>query len=291
MRPFAGLVPFVLVGVIVAIVVFAWDGSCSVEAQAALRPAYPISKGERGQRVCDALWLLSGRKPAVRTEARWRIYRGPIRKGRSCVWNKAAQKAAIKAKYRLGYKQWQISSTFSRKLRAYLRGERKRPRVYLELQSKRVVLERKLAAQEQWAQRLIAAERSQLGIRETWSSNWGPQVRLYLAVSGIRGPAPWCMAFQQWSRLRAQLNTVAYRTAHVFTFVSYAQRKGWIRAKPAPGYHVAFMERSGHVGLVWKVYQTGIVTLEGNSQNSVRSRFIPHGSRRLIFIRADASAR
>lgn len=291
MRRWGRVLPAAIAVAILGTLALSTQPAASVKAKPSARqPAYPLSRGERGQRVCDALWLLSGRKPAVRTSARWRVYRGPIKTGRKCVWNRAAEKATVKVKYRLGYKQWQISGTFSRKLRAYLRGERPRPRVYLELQSRRVVLERKLAAKEAWAQRLIDAERREIGVRETWGEDRGPRVRIYQLVTG-QVNAAWCMSFQQFGRVRAGLHTVAYRTAHVYTFVNYAQRRGWIRAKPAPGYHVAFMERQGHVGLVWKVYRTGIVTIEGNSRDSVRTRFIAHGTRRLIFVRADASAR
>ena len=40
---------------------------------------------------------------------------------------------------------------------------------------------------------------SQLGVTEQpIGSNWGPQVKSYLASTGIDFPAPWCAAFVQW---------------------------------------------------------------------------------------------
>lgn len=46
---------------------------------------------------------------------------------------------------------------------------------------------------------LTSVAESQLGVTESpIGSNWGPQVKEYLASTGINFPAPWCAAFVQW---------------------------------------------------------------------------------------------
>lgn len=107
--------------------------------------------------------------------------------------------------------------------------------------------------------------RAEVGVKEI-GSNDGKRVREYLAYTGINQPAAWCAAY----------------VSFVFHTAGYSQpRTAWSPAlfpvarivkepKPANVFGVYFPElkRIAHVGLVEKIKDDWIYSIEGNSNNN-----------------------
>lgn len=65
----------------------------------------------------------------------------------------------------------------------------------------------KTVSEQEWralplGERALHVARSQVGVQEV-GTNWGPVVRMYLKVTGIFSPAPWCLAFAFWCLIEA----------------------------------------------------------------------------------------
>src|SRR3954463_12515457 len=113
---------------------------------------------------------------------------------------------------------------------------------------------------------------SQLGVQEQPAgSNWGPQVKSYLASVKVYSPAPWCAAYVHWCLDSAgHKNTItAYSpTAQNKANLVYYNGRVLKDIKPGDVFTVYFiaMGRIGHTGFVGRqINQTVIETNEGNS--------------------------
>jgi len=81
----------------------------------------PLQLGDRGRRVLDAQWLMSGHNVF-----RARTYRGPL----DGVFGPQTRDAALAIKWQLGYRADQIQPIFGRDLYEILLGRRKLPPLY-----------------------------------------------------------------------------------------------------------------------------------------------------------------
>ena len=266
------------------------------------KPGYTVTIGERSRTACDAIWLLKGKRPSIYRSKRFSVYTRPLvedRRGR-CLFTKPAGLATKRVKFRLGYPAGYIRPTFGRKLRSYLVGDKRRPIACRrgkadpckELATRRAALEIKRARQLCAGEgRLLRTARREIGVHESpWGLNCGRRVRYYQSSTGAYCAA-WCVSFGQKMLQASGFSTIANRSAGVFYVVSYANRAGWLNSMPKPGRFVAFMEGSGHFGIVESVTPRGFSTIEGNANNSVMRRFYRHGSRRVLFINVPGVSR
>lgn len=116
---------------------------------------------------------------------------------------------------------------------------------------------------------------SQLGVEEVpRGSNRGPQVDEYIKSIGLNpaGKYSWCMAFVYWCFNQAADRMVRqnplYKTGGVL--LQWAQRKDKFRAiTPQPGdiFIMDYGKGLGHTGIVEKVDDEIIYTIEGNTND------------------------
>jgi hypothetical protein len=240
--------------------------------------APPLHGGDRGQRVKNLQWLLSGHKPSVywRTV---RTYDGAV----DGIFGPQTAAAVRGAKWRLGYPKHAVNARAGRQLFEFLLGKRARPLGWIGVASKRV--HAGIGKPLSCAARAVAIARSQLGVHEVPDgSNDGPRVRMYQRVTGAF-LAPWCASFVQWVYVRAGIGMLrAQFPAHVFTIVRWAHEHAMVHALPRKGAAVAFLRSLGHIGIVERVTKTGFYTIEGNTSNGVYRRWYPTGYQHTVFI-------
>lgn len=128
--------------------------------------------------------------------------------------------------------------------------------------------------------------KSQIGVTERGRNNFGPEVKKYLASVGLNEGHPWCMAFVYWcfkeASLQLNMTNPLLKTA--------STRFHWDKAtckkikvadavnNPAlvkPGnifiYKTNLGNYTGHTGIVTKVENLYIHTIEGNTNNGLSS--------------------
>jgi hypothetical protein len=123
------------------------------------------------------------------------------------------------------------------------------------------------------ALKALEIAKSQLGKQEEpRGSNWGPDVKKYLASVGIMQPSPWCMAFVYWCFQEAAkslgVRNPLLRTGRVA--LQWELRKAtYSHASPEPGdvFIIIFKDGTGHAGFVDFVKGDFIETAEGNSND------------------------
>jgi cell wall-associated NlpC family hydrolase len=140
------------------------------------------------------------------------------------------------------------------------------------------------------AGRALGHARSQVGVRERSGRNDGIPAQRY---SGGRRE-PWCANFVAWTYRKAgkplpgnqrSLASVQYMEDRMKRAGAWTRRS---RARPKPGDVIFFKNRgrsdrgSGrHVGMVEKVANGRVYTIEGNSGNRVRRRSYPLNNHRI----------
>lgn len=245
-----------------------------------------LHTGMRGQRVGALQWLLTGHPPSrflgVRT------YRGRV----DGVYGRQTALAVWNMKWRLGYPRGRIDYAAGAQLFNFLLGKRARTLQMISIaavRAKRLIQQRTAATSPQ--RRLLALERSQVGVHEIPDgSNRGPWISYpvagvpsYQSSTGAYA-APWCASFQQWTLLRVLGHAIADRSAGVFYIKDWAWRHGLVHAIPKPTDLVAFVDGSGHIGMVETIARTGFWSLEGNEGNAVRRVWHPFRSQPMVFI-------
>jgi hypothetical protein len=125
-------------------------------------------------------------------------------------------------------------------------------------------------------ERIQTIYQSQIGVQERPAgSNWGADIKKYLAHTNVKSPAPWCAAFVRFCLDSAgvKTNISAYSpTAHNGKNIVYA--RGKFQKEMEPGdvftiYYVA-MKRIAHTGFVDRKLNNSIVeTVEGNTNNAL----------------------
>jgi hypothetical protein len=112
--------------------------------------------------------------------------------------------------------------------------------------------------------------KTQLGQQEKpLGSNWGEPVKTYLHSVGIDFPASWCAAFIYWCFNQVTDKNPLVKTGGVLRHWNEADKKFRI-AEPQPGdiFIMDFGKGLGHTGIVEKVDENFIYTIEGNSNDS-----------------------
>jgi hypothetical protein len=124
-------------------------------------------------------------------------------------------------------------------------------------------------------EKALEIAKTQIGVQEEpMYSNWGPQVKQYLASVGIDEAAYWCAAFVCWCFDQAsQAMGVKFpfiRTGGVMIFYTWVKthHPEWIVSSgPMPGDIgiLDFGNGKGHMFLVEAAYDLTCDTIEGNS--------------------------
>jgi len=117
--------------------------------------------------------------------------------------------------------------------------------------------------------------RNEIGVREIGRSNTGPRVREYQAATTLGGTNwPWCaalLAFGFKTALgEALARTVWLPSASCDDILDWARRRGIVSSDPAPGCAglvMASRNDATHIFLVSEVRASGVVTIEGNSND------------------------
>lgn len=101
-------------------------------------------------------------------------------------------------------------------------------------------------------------------------SNWGVPVKDYLASVGINFPASWCMAFVYWCFDQAgKGNNPLIKTGGVLNAWNTADKKYRVTdAQPGDIFIMDFGKGLGHTGIVEKVDENFIYTVEGNTNDT-----------------------
>jgi hypothetical protein len=113
---------------------------------------------------------------------------------------------------------------------------------------------------------------SQLGVQEApKGSNWGPEVKKYLAHVQTRSPAPWCAAFVRFcldsAGIKSSITAYSPTAQNAKNLVWY--RDKWIKAaQPGDVFTIFFpsMGRIAHTGFYHRTINPSICeTVEGNT--------------------------
>jgi hypothetical protein len=323
-----GFDPFTagLVLLLAALLVFGAAAACSAPAQAAKQPLFqhPVKRGSVGKQVLAFKWIASGHDPShYRSLIHYRLPKGD-QCGRRCVkvildirWLLGEpQKYDPRCKCRPAKRP-----RFTREMYLILTGAKKRPLGWIGRENARLaIIHAKIRAQSRaeatsCAQLLVKNARHELalGVHEIPSgSNSGPRVRLYQAATtygrGGRSYFPWCMAWVNFIARETGITAsghlgspfhltganmftpgpIAYGTACVFCAFNWAQRLGWLRARPVVGAIVLYMTNQGHTELVVGVTSSGFQTIGGNTTTDyggkVAFHSYPFGFRRPVFL-------
>lgn len=120
--------------------------------------------------------------------------------------------------------------------------------------------------------KVLEIARKEIGKMESpKGSNWGADVKKYLASVGSDNPAPWCMAFVYWCVDEAckelGLKNPLFKTPSVMWQHKQSKDKIGKRANPQPGdiFIMQFSLGKGHTGFVDTIENDTIHTIEGNS--------------------------
>jgi hypothetical protein len=138
---------------------------------------------------------------------------------------------------------------------------------------------------------LVEVARSQLGVREATGHNDGLPNRRYMEG---RAPEPWCSDFFKWCMKQVDPKMAEkYGSPSCTEAMNKFGRAGNLRRPssyvPRPGDQIFFGSRDGsdrglahHTGMVVKVQNGRVYTIEGNSANMVAERCYPIGSKKII---------
>ena len=101
-------------------------------------------------------------------------------------------------------------------------------------------------------------------------SNWGTPVKDYLGSVSINFPASWCMAFVYWCfNQNAKGENPLIKTGGVLHAWNNADKKNKVsECKSGDIFIMDFGKGLGHTGIVEKVDDTFIYTIEGNTNDS-----------------------
>jgi hypothetical protein len=120
---------------------------------------------------------------------------------------------------------------------------------------------------------LLKIARKELGKTEIpHDSNWGKDVEKYLKSTGIKFPAPWCMAYVYWVMdqysKQYNLKNPLFKTAHVLTQWRKCKQLRVNTPRPGDIFIIINKDGTGHTGFVVSVKKGIIYTIEGNSNNN-----------------------
>lgn len=134
----------------------------------------------------------------------------------------------------------------------------------------------KTLTDQQWASALLSERalhvaHSQLGVKES-GANWGPMVKLYLAVAGMFSPAPWCASFVTWCLVQSGADRKKLPKFAASTYYWWEWAKNSHRDNPNPSRGRLFVwneKGGGHIGFVAETLVNGSFrTVEGNTNDN-----------------------
>ena len=122
------------------------------------------------------------------------------------------------------------------------------------------------------ADKVLSIARGELGVKESPAGSNNVKYNTWYYGREVSGNYPWCMAFVQWVMARAGVE-VPVRTASCRTLMTHAKRLGqWVTEGYKPGDVVIYDFPGGaatdHTGIVERVYEDGVVAIEGNTSVS-----------------------
>ncbi len=115
---------------------------------------------------------------------------------------------------------------------------------------------------------VIEVAKSQIGVsEEPKGSNWGDQVKKYLAAVHIDFPAAWCAAFVVWCHDQAGITDIPH-TGGVLDLWNKSHADHAVTT-PQPGdvFILDYGKGKGHTGLVESVSGEILNTIEGNTND------------------------
>lgn len=122
------------------------------------------------------------------------------------------------------------------------------------------------------AQKTIETAISQLGVQEKpKGSNSGPEVEIYLRSVGLGKGYSWCMAFVYWcvqqSSVKTAIKNPLKKTGGVLDQWNTLGLKKSSTPQPGDIFIMDFGKGQGHTGIVEKVENDIIHTIEGNTND------------------------
>lgn len=136
-------------------------------------------------------------------------------------------------------------------------------------------------------ERLVRAEvaAASQGIREVGGNNHGPEVKKFLAETGLPEGYAWCDAFQSYEEHAAAGKRLPIESASVAQTFAVAQQLGWTVSRPRRGDLVLYDfdgdgQADDHIGIVTRVIHLPstkgrlfgsyvLRTVEGNTSSGV----------------------
>ncbi len=129
---------------------------------------------------------------------------------------------------------------------------------------------------------VLEVAESQVGIRETGGSNRGKEVETYLASVGLLPGKAYCAAFVYWcfaeGSMRLGIKNPAVKTGKVIShwllapiatkITAEATRDNLMLIRPGSLFLIDHGNDRGHMGFVTSLKQTGLSTIEGNTDAS-----------------------
>jgi len=111
----------------------------------------------------------------------------------------------------------------------------------------------------------------QVGAKENpLGSNWGKPIQDYLKSVGINFPASWCMAFVYWcfEQISNGKNPLVKSGGVLYCWNNAKANR--VVGEPQIGdiFIMDYGKGLGHTGLVYKIDETFIYTIEGNTNDS-----------------------
>ncbi len=112
--------------------------------------------------------------------------------------------------------------------------------------------------------------KTQLGaVENPIGSNWGHPVKDYLASVGLNFPASWCMAFVYWCYNQSCTPNPLVRTGGVLRAWNEADPKHKFKdPKVGDIFIMDFGKGLGHCGIVEKIDENFVYTIDGNTNDS-----------------------
>lgn len=120
-------------------------------------------------------------------------------------------------------------------------------------------------------EKLVQTAIAEIGVREEGGNNRGERIGEYLAATGLGQGHPWCAAFTKFVYDQNGIPTTGATAWSPSWFPK--SRTYWLKGqdplaiRPADtfGLHYANLGRIGHVGLIEKVEDGWLYTIEGNT--------------------------
>lgn len=131
---------------------------------------------------------------------------------------------------------------------------------------------------ENFRERIVDIARHEIGVREATGNNDGPRVEEYLAYTDLGKGYAWCAAFVCWCYGQAGLSVPrnAWSPALFPRDLRYSTKKEIQQEAVRPadlfGIYSQQQRRINHVGIVRKLEDKYILTVEGNVANRVLSK-------------------